>query len=243
MTHDFNPDLKRIRLFFTQPHGCSYLPGREATTAFVDPATRIDPEIYSQLTRLGFRRSGRYYYQPRCQSCNACVSARIPVAEFHPSRQQRRCLQRNSDLDIEVKAQVDTGEHYRLYDRYIKQRHKDGDMFPPSREQYLDFLGNGIDITRFIEFRLAGKLVGCTVLDQLEDGFSAIYTYYAPDSGQRSIGTLAVLTLVSQALELQLPYVYLGFWIKNCDKMAYKSRFRPLELLVGDRWLKSDQHT
>ncbi|MEA3301008.1 MAG: arginyltransferase [Pseudomonadota bacterium] len=239
MTRDFTPDLQRIRLFFTQPHGCSYLPGKEATTAFVDPASDIGQELYSQLTRMGFRRSGRYYYQPRCQFCTACVSARIPVAEFHPNRQQRRCLQRNADLTVIVKTRIDTDEHYPLYEQYINERHEDGDMFPPSREQYLDFLGNGIGITRFVEFRHRGELLGCAVLDELEDGFSAIYTYYRPDAGKRSLGTLAVLTQVNEARARGLPYVYLGFWIKNCAKMAYKIRFQPLELLIGGRWVRS----
>ncbi|KJS05779.1 MAG: arginyl-tRNA-protein transferase [Gammaproteobacteria bacterium BRH_c0] len=239
MTRDISPDLQQIRLFFTQPHGCSYLPGKEATTAFVDPSLDINASLYTQLTQMGFRRSGRYYYQPRCQLCAACISARIPVAEFSPNRQQRRCLQRNRDLSIAIKPNINVDEHYALYENYINSRHEDGDMFPPTREQYLDFLGSGIEATRFVEFRLDGILLGCSVLDRLDDGVSAIYTYYSPEIARRSLGTLAVLTLVDLAREMELPYVYLGFWIKNCTKMAYKSRFQPLELLIGGRWIRN----
>ncbi len=241
MTRDFTPDLHKIRLFYTQPHGCSYLPDRYATTAFVDPASAIGVDLYSQLNRMGFRRSGRYYYQPRCHTCSACIPARIPVASFSPNRQQRRCLRLNADLDIGVATRVDPAEHYPLYESYIAQRHEDGDMFPPSREQYLDFLGNGIGATRFLEFRHHGRLIGCCVLDMLDDGFSAIYTYFDPAESQRSPGTLAVLTLVDEAKAAGLPFVYLGFWIKNCAKMSYKNRFQPLELLISGRWVQASR--
>ncbi|HEY8384662.1 MAG TPA: arginyltransferase [Porticoccaceae bacterium] len=238
MTRDFTPDLQKIRLFFTQPHGCSYLPDRYATTAFVDPASHISPELYSQLNRLGFRRSGRYYYQPRCHACTACIPARIPTEDFAPNRQQRRCVRANGDIQIELRSEVDSTEHYPLYHQYITERHEDGDMFPPTREQYLDFLGNGISTTRFLEFRSGDKLIGCSVMDLLDDGFSAIYTYFDPAESRRSLGTLAVLTLVEKARAGGLPYVYLGFWIQNCAKMAYKNRFQPLELLISGRWVK-----
>lgn len=238
MTRDFTPDLKKIRLFFTQPHSCSYLPDRYATTAFVDPASHIGPELYSQLNRMGFRRSGRYYYQPRCHSCTACIPARIPVAHFVPNRQQRRCLRDNADIEVKLCTEVDSAEHYPLYQRYISERHEDGDMFPPSHEQYMDFLGNGISTTRFLEFRSEGELIGCSVMDLLDDGLSAIYTYFDPVHSRRSLGTLAVLTQVAEAREADLPFVYLGFWIQNCAKMSYKTRFQPLELLINGRWVK-----
>ncbi|MAT51611.1 MAG: arginyltransferase [Porticoccaceae bacterium] len=239
MTRDISPDLNKIRLFYTQPHQCSYLAEKEATTAFVDPTINMSPELYNQLTQMGYRRSGRYYYQPRCQQCSACISTRIPVADFKPSRQQRRCLKHNDDLAVETVSAIDKEtEHYRLYEKYISLRHRDGDMFPPSWEQYVDFLGEGIKQTRFIEFRSSGVLLACSVVDFLHDGLSAIYTYYDPEHERRSLGTLAILTTVELARTEQLPYVYLGYWIKSSPKMAYKSRFQPLELLMGGRWVR-----
>lgn len=236
MTRDVTPDLKSVRLFFTQPHDCSYLPDREATTAFVDPTLYVDKGLYSQLTHLGFRRSGRYFYAPRCRGCQACVSARIPVALFQPNRTQRRCLRRNTDISVTPIHAIDVEEHYPLYERYIHARHSDGDMYPPSRSQFLDFLGEGMEQTRYVEFRNGKQLLGCSVVDLLDDGISAIYTYFEPGLGRRSLGIFAILSLIDLADRLGLAYVYLGFWVSGCDKMEYKTAFRPLELLVDDVW-------
>lgn len=237
MTRDVSPDLQTIRLFFTQPHTCSYLPEREATTAFVDPALAVDNRLYSQLTHMGFRRSGKYYYAPRCRRCQACISTRIPVARFKPNRQQRKCVRHNRDIEVRQRRSVDFEEHYRLYERYIRERHQDGDMYPPTFAQYLDFLGQGVEQTRHVEFRRNGQLLGCTVMDVLDDGLSAIYTYFDPDQHKRSLGTFAILALVDIAAHSGRPYVYLGFWVDGCSKMDYKTNFRPLEQLTGQNWV------
>lgn len=231
-------DLSTLKLFATQPHPCSYIDGEQATTVFVDPEAAIDVNLYSQLSLLGFRRSGGHLYRPQCAKCQACMSCRIPVTLFQPNRSQRRCWQKNQDLSISVANRIDTLEHYNLYSRYIESRHQDGDMYPPSEEQYKAFLTSEWGSTRYLEFRLAGELVGISVCDYLDDGISAVYTFYEAALHERSLGKFAILAQIQKAKELGLSYVYLGYWIKQCEKMNYKTDYRPLELLINRRWLR-----
>ena len=240
MTRDISPDLRYLRLYFTRPHKCSYLPDRQAVTSFVDPGTTITTPLYSQLSRLGFRRSGKFLYAPNCGGCQACVACRVVADEFDFTRPFRRCLKKNSDLTRTFTTSINVSEHYPLFEDYINSRHNDGDMYPPSRDQYTDFLGDGGEYTRYLEFRHHGTLLGCSVVDILDDGLSAIYTYFSPQMEQRSPGTLAVLCLIELAREMGLPYVYLGYWIDQCRKMSYKRRFQPQELFVGNRWVRSE---
>jgi len=241
MTRDISPDLRYLRLYFTRPHKCSYLPERQAVTSFVDPGTVITTSLYSQLSRLGFRRSGKFLYAPNCDNCQACVVCRIVVPKFEYTRAFRRCLNKSNDLQKTFTATIDIEEHYQLFESYINARHRDGDMYPPNLEQYLDFLGEGSEYTRYLEFRRNGDLVGCSVVDILDDGLSAIYTYFSPDTEHRSPGTLAILCLVNQAADIALPYVYLGYWIDECRKMSYKGRFHPQELFLGNRWVTNER--
>lgn len=229
-------DLSTIKLYATQPHDCSYLAGETATTVFVDPAEPMNPELYRQLSELGFRRSGGHVYRPHCRQCQACVPARIPVELFRPDRSQRRCRKRNSDLTISQVDNIDTPEHYELYEHYIASRHDDGDMYPATREQFRSFLTSEWGVTRYLEMRLDGTLLGVAVSDEFSNALSAIYTYFDPAQSKRSLGTLGVLLQVERARELGLHYVYLGYWIKECQKMNYKTRYRPLELLINRRW-------
>ncbi|HWV15130.1 MAG TPA: arginyltransferase [Cellvibrio sp.] len=231
-------DLSTLRLFATKPHPCSYIDGQIATTVFVDPEAAIDVELYSQLSLLGFRRSGGHLYRPQCANCQACISCRIPVDIFKMNRNQRRCLQRNRDIEIGLAAAIESSEHYHLYARYIESRHQDGDMYPPSEEQYRAFLTSEWGATQFWEFRLAGRLVGVAVCDQVDDGLSAVYTFYDPDLQERALGKFAVLSQIKRAKQLGLRYVYLGYWIKQCEKMNYKIQYRPLELLMNHRWMR-----
>lgn len=231
-------DLSTLKLFATQPHPCSYISGEQATTVFVDPEANVDVELYSQLSLLGFRRSGAHLYRPQCSNCQACMSCRIPVVLFKPNRSQRRCWHKNRDITISDVDRIDTLEHYNLYSRYIESRHQDGDMYPPSEEQYKAFLTSEWGSTRYLEFRVEGELVGVSVCDYLKDGLSAVYTFYAADLPDRSLGKYAILAQIHRAQELGLSYVYLGYWIKQCDKMNYKTDYRPLELLINRRWLR-----
>lgn len=227
-----------IKLYATHPHSCSYLPDHEATSVFVDPDLSIDREIYSQLSEFGFRRSGEHLYRPRCQSCQACIAARIPVDFFTPNRQQRRCWKRNQDIQVELVSTIFTDEHYQLYASYISGRHADGDMYPPTRHQYESFLMPAWESTRYIEMRLEGKLLGVGVCDFMDNGVSAVYTFFDPLADKRGLGMFAVLYQVELARQHGLSSVYLGYWIKDCAKMNYKSQYRPLELFISNRWIR-----
>ncbi|MBZ9567980.1 arginyltransferase [Modicisalibacter tunisiensis] len=230
-----------LRFFLTVPHACSYLPGREATTLFLDPQESPGQGVYDSLALLGFRRSGRHLYRPHCEGCSACISVRIPVADFTPSRTQRKLRQRNADLEWHDRPAVFDPEHYALYARYIRTRHADGDMYPPSHEQYRTFLTLDHPYARLLEFRLNGQLLGVAAIDTLGHGLSAIYTFFDPDAeyARRSLGTHAVLYQIELARRLGLAHVYLGYWIRESSKMNYKQAFQPLEFLDGRHWRRA----
>ncbi len=228
--------LRDIKVYTTYPHSCSYLDDQEATTLFVDPRQPVDKALYSQLSALGFRRSGDHIYRPHCARCEACIPARIPVCEFTRSRGQKRIWQRNQDLRIVCTDEISDEEAFDLYRRYISVRHSDGDMYPPEREQFEAFLKSVWGCTRYFRFYDKATLVAVAVVDALEDGLSAIYTFFDPEVAKRSLGVYAILWEVEQTRELGLEYLYLGYWIKNCQKMAYKSDYRPLQVYVKNRW-------
>ena len=228
--------LRDLKVYTTYPHSCSYLADQEATTLFIDPRQEVDQTLYSNLSLLGFRRSGSHIYRPHCSYCKACVPARIPVNDFKRSRSQRRNWQRNSDLRVERTADIQDDNCYDLYRRYIEQRHADGDMYPPDREQYESFLNNAWDCTRYFRFYHEEQLLAVAVVDEMLDGLSAIYTFFEPEAQQRGLGTYAVLWQVEKAREMGLEHLYLGYWIENCQKRAYKSEYQPLELFSNSRW-------
>ena len=230
-------DLATLRFFSTPAHACSYLEDHQATTLFVDPHARITPALYSDLTRMGFRRSGDYLYRPHCGPCQACIPARVRVTDFTPNRSQRRIIKRNQDLRVEVVEPRFTNELYQLYSRYIERRHGDGDMFPPSQEQFASFLMSSWSETRFCCFRdQDDQLLAVAVMDQLADGLSAVYTFYEPNLPELSLGTYAILWQIAHCRDKGLPHLYLGYWIRRCRKMRYKEAFQPLELLRQDVW-------
>lgn len=238
--HAFSVLPADLVFYASPPHACSYLPAREAVTLFADPHSPMNPSLYSVLAKLGFRRSGNYVYRPRCPTCDACRPARIPVHEFQPDRSQRRAVRRNQDLAVSVLPAQYQEEHYRLYRKYIHRRHADGGMDVDDPTRYLEFLGSRWMDTRFVEFRLQERLLMVAVIDLMHDGLSAVYTFFDPDEASRSLGTQAVLWQVEEARRRQLPYVYLGYWIAESPHMAYKKRFRPLEVYEGGRWQKLD---
>ncbi|MEM8498625.1 MAG: arginyltransferase [Pseudomonadota bacterium] len=229
--------LSKLKIFATYPHECSYLDDQEATTLFVDPTAEIDDSAYARLSELGFRRSGTHLYRPHCKQCKACVPARIPAALFEPNRRQRRILKRNADLQIEFPKDISDSEYFELYERYISARHQDGDMYPPTREQYDSFLNCEWQSTRFVVFRNESKVIAVSVLDEMENGLSAVYTFFDPDETRRSLGAYAILWQIEYCQQLHLPALYLGYWIKECAKMSYKTEYRPIELFVNDDWV------
>lgn len=229
--------LRDLKVYTTYPHSCSYLEEQEATTLFVDPRTPVDSTLYSQLSVLGFRRSGSHLYRPHCNNCNACIPARVPVHQFRPRRGQRRTWNRNQDVQVQQLDSISTDAYFALYRRYIEARHREGDMFPPLRDQYESFLSDEWGVTEYYRLELHGQLAGVAVVDRLDDGLSAIYTFFDPLLERRSLGTFAVLWQLRKAAEEGLDYLYLGYWIKQCQKMSYKIQFRPLELYINGRWV------
>ncbi|SDG02501.1 arginyltransferase [Pseudomonas seleniipraecipitans] len=230
-------ELARLKFYATQPHPCSYLSEEQATTLFLDPSQPMDASTYAELSELGFRRSGDHLYRPHCQRCSACVPARVPTAPFAPNRQQRKIIKRNDSIQVRGVRPLFSEEYYQLYARYIEQRHADGDMYPPNREQFSTFLVRDLPFSCFYEFRDQGRLLAIAVTDVLPNGLSAVYTFYDPDEEQRSLGRFAILWQINEARRLGLQAVYLGYWIKNCRKMNYKTQYRPIELFVNQRWV------
>lgn len=230
--------LRDIKVYTTFPHPCSYLPGREATTLFIDPRQSISQELYTRLSEIGFRRSGDHVYRPHCARCTACIPSRVPVAAFSRGRSLERIWRRNQDLSVQEADSIFDDETFALYQHYIEVRHADGDMHPPDRDQYQAFLNNGLGCTRYFKVHEGQDLIAVIVSDQMDDGLSAIYTFYNPDPqyAKRSLGSFAVLYQLELARQQQLEFVYLGYWIQNCDKMNYKARFKPLELLTAGNW-------
>ena len=230
-------ELARLKFYATQPHACSYLPNEQATTLFLDPSQPMNGQIYAELSELGFRRSGDHLYRPHCPLCKACVPARIPVARFRPSRKQNRVLKRNLDIKVSRCDPGFTEERYQLYARYISERHADGDMFPPSRGQFSTFLVSNLPYAFFYEMRVEDRLIGIAVTDVLPNGMSAVYTFYDPSEEKRSLGVFGILWQIAESRRLGLDAVYLGYWIKGCRKMSYKTEYRPIELFVNQRWV------
>lgn len=235
MTGEHKPHAP-LTLLVTHPHPCSYLPGQQASTAFVDPQVSIDTHLFTRLAEIGFRRSGSHVYRPQCKHCQACIATRLPVQDFKPDRNQLRCLRRNADLDIRQIASIDRDDCYALYEKYINTRHGDGDMYPASREQYREFLCVEWPAVFYLAYYCNNRLVAVSVCDRFDNGHSAVYTFFDPDEHKRSLGVFAVLNQIARAQLEGLGYLYLGYWIKDCTKMRYKLDYRPIELLLNGRW-------
>lgn len=238
--------LRNPQFFYTTaPQPCPYLPARMERKILADLAVPDADSMHSRLSAAGFRRSHTLAYAPLCEGCSACIPIRLPVASFSPSRTQKRTWNRNTDLSATLLPPTATGEQYELFRRYLNTRHADGDMANMTARDYRIMVEETTVDTQIIEFRTPDNtLVAVSLTDTLDDGLSAVYSFYDPQQTARSLGVYVVLFLVHQTFLLGRPYLYLGYWIPGSPKMTYKSRFRPAEILRQDTWrpLDPEQH-
>ncbi|HLR14148.1 MAG TPA: arginyltransferase [Burkholderiaceae bacterium] len=236
MNHATEHNLQALQFYTTADYPCSYLPRRVARSQVAAPAHLITSDVYDRLIEQGFRRSGLFTYRPQCRSCQACIPIRVDTARFRPGRTQRRTLRRHQHLVVRVMALRKHPDHYELYCRYQHARHAGAGMDEDTEEQYHQFLLASATHSCLFEFREPdGTLRIVSVVDVLDRGLSAVYTFFDPDASG-SLGTYAILWQIRQCQQLGLPWLYLGYWIAESPKMAYKAQFHPCQILYDGEW-------
>ena len=236
MTLPTDPPLQKLQFYATTPYTCGYLDGIMAQSLIAAPHHLIDAATYSGLIKLGFRRSGRFAYRPHCEHCNACIPVRLPVNQFQPNRSQRRAWKHHQSLTTNILPLGFRQEHLELYAAYQIDRHNGIGLDQEMMDQYRNFLVQSNVESRLVEFRQDDVLKMVSVVDLVSDGISAVYTFYDPQDARASYGTYNVLWLVEWCRRLELPHVYLGYWIAQSAKMAYKQNFQPQEGLINGEW-------
>jgi len=235
------------RFFVTTPSPCPYLAGRTERKVFTELSGNHAGELNDALGRIGFRRSQNVAYRPSCLDCAACISVRVVAQEFQPNASQRRVIRRDGDLEVTACKPWATEEQYELLRRYLRARHPNGGMVEMDEHDFSDMVEQSPVKTYLVEYRepavngVPGRLVGACLTDQQADGLSMIYSFFEPDDERRSgLGTYIILDHILRAGRAGLPYVYLGYWVEDSKRMAYKSRFRPLERLGPGGWRRFD---
>ncbi|MBS0638941.1 MAG: arginyltransferase [Acetobacteraceae bacterium] len=233
----YKPPRRPQFFYTTAPLPCPYVPGRTERKVVTEIVGPDADGLHDRLSRAGFRRSHNIAYAPVCPSCQACVPIRIPVDGFQPDRTLRKILKANEGLDgYRVPARA-TAEQFHLFQRYQQARHGDGDMASMSFYDYRAMVEDTPIETFIVEFRdRSDRLVSACLTDKLVDGFSAVYSFFDPNMARNSLGTHAIMWLIERARAIGLTYVYLGYWVPESRKMAYKARFRPSEVLSGGVW-------
>lgn len=236
MSHLTGQGLKTLQFYSTASYPCSYLPGLDARSQVAAPTHLIDTATYGSLVERGFRRSGLFTYRPHCDQCQACLSVRVDAQRFQPSRTQRKVWNRHQSLVTRILPLHWNPDHFALYERYQHERHRGDGMDDDSRSQYTQFLLASRVDSRLIEFRDAHNVLRMVaIVDLLSEGWSSVYTFFDPDY-PGSLGTYGILWQLKACRDRGLPWLYLGYWIRESRKMAYKSRFQPLQMLKNGCW-------
>lgn len=239
------------QFYLTAPSPCPYLKGQEERKVFTHLVGERANELNDLLTHGGFRRSQSIAYRPACETCRACVSVRVLVDAFAPSRNMRRVGERNTDLIGEMRSAAPTSEQYSVFRAYLDARHRDGGMADMTVLDYAMMIEDSHVDTRLVEYRRrgpdsaitgrgSGELLAVALSDVLKDGLSMVYSFFDPDAAARSLGTFMILDHIARAREMGLPYVYLGYWVPGSRKMDYKGRFLPQERLMPSGWVRFD---
>jgi arginyl-tRNA--protein-N-Asp/Glu arginylyltransferase len=240
------------QFYLTAPSPCPYLAGNEERKVFTHLVGERAGELNDLLTHGGFRRSQSIAYRPACDACRACVSVRVIVDEFRPSRSMRRIAERNADVIGEMRAGVPTSEQYSVFRAYLDARHRDGGMADMTVLDYAMMVEDSHVETRIVEYRRRGpdssingrgrgELLAVALSDVLSDGLSMVYSFFEPDAGGRSLGTFMILDHIARARRMGLTYVYLGYWVRGSKKMDYKGRFLPQERLAPNGWMRVER--
>lgn len=241
MTLPNDAPLQKLQFYVTTAYPCGYLPKKLAQSLIATPQNLVDGPVYSGLIQQGFRRSGKFAYRPHCEHCHACVSVRLPVNAFQMTRSQQRALKKHADLQVTIREASYDAEHFALYQAYQQQRHHPDPAHATEQAddaaQYQQFLCQSNVESIMVEFRDGqGTLKMVSVIDIVMDGLSAVYTFYDA-SDKASYGTYSILWQINWAKQLELPYLYLGYWIADSQKMAYKQQFQPQEKLLDGEWV------
>ena len=224
-------------MFTTRPLPCPYLPGKTERKIVMALADDRAGHEYKRLVDAGYRRSGAIAYRHACPSCRACVPVRLPIDGFTPSKSMRRVASTNEDLVDRILPPEARADHFDLFTRYQDGRHGGGEMADMDLAEYRALVEDSPVTTHLAEFRdPSGALLAVCIFDELADSLSAVYTFFEPSLNKRSLGSFMILWLIKHCLETGKSDLYLGFWIEKCAKMAYKARFRPLEMLDRGGW-------
>lgn len=225
-----------ISLFVTEKQPCNYLDDKESQSAFVHPSLKLTTKMYSELITKGFRRSGDEVYAPHCSLCSECIPARLDAGQFKASKNQKRCIKKNVNTRIIIKPAQFEQAHYDIYMRYQNHKHSGSLMANSSEEDYINFLASSWCETVFVEFLIDNKLAAVAIVDLLNNGLSAVYTFFDPKFSRYSLGTYAILWQLNYAKKKNVDFIYLGFWVKDCRKMAYKSQYKPMQGYINKEW-------
>jgi len=229
-------NLKRIQFYVTTKYSCGYLLHRNAQSIVATPYKRIGANAYNDLIKKGFRRSGQYVYKPHCADCKSCIPIRINSHDFIPSRSQKRVIKKHNHLSMKILPLSFNEDHYELYVNYQKNRHKTSSESESDISDYNDFLAQSNVNSKIFEFRDMNELKIVSIIDLVDDGISAVYTFFDVKDKSASYGTFSILKLIDYCKKNELTYLYLGYWINESRKMRYKINFKPYELMIDDSW-------